>query len=189
MAIAYFMKQYLFMGLGLLGSVLIVYSRQLALENMKKHALLDLENEFIFLFGFFRIFIDHHYNVYQALKALIPYASFQTKTRLEKLILDIDNDKTITPFLHFASLYKLSTIEQLLISVYQLVDQGCDSRGLMQFTFLFQTYAMSHEEVVYETLKHRLEKYQSYPLIAAACVTLLVAFGIVSLIGGMLTGF
>lgn len=185
----YLMKQSLLYGLALLCGVVIFYSRQLGYDNQLKANQMALESEFIFLFGFFRIFIDHQYNVYQALKALIPYASFATKSRLEVLILAIDEDKTITPFLSFAQQYHLSTIEQLMISVYQLVDQGSDSRSLHQFIYLFQAYVNQHSEVELDRFKRKLERYQSYPLIASAAATMLIAFGIVSLIGGMLTGF
>lgn len=189
LVMGFFLKQTLLYGLGFLSGVMVYFTRQLSLDNRLKENQQNLESEFIFLFGFFRIFIDHQYNVYQALKALIPYASFTTKNRLETLILAIDEDKTITPFLQFAQTYQLATIEQLMISVYQLVEQGSHSRSLTQFTFLFQVYVTQHSEIEIDQYRRKLERYQSAPLIASAMVTILIAFGIVSLIGGMLSGF
>ena len=189
LVMGFFLKQTLLYGLGFLSGVMVFFTRQLSLDNRLKANQQNLESEFIFLFGFFRIFIDHQYNVYQALKALIPYASFTTKNRLETLILAIDEDKTITPFLQFAQTYQLATIEQLMISVYQLVEQGSHSRSLTQFTSLFQDYVTQHSEIEIDQYRRKLERYQSAPLIASAMVTILIAFGIVSLIGGMLSGF
>lgn len=189
LVMGFFLKQNLLYGLAMLSGVMVYFTRQLSLDNRLKEHQQNLESEFIFLIGFFRIFIDHQYNVYQALKALIPYASFTTKNRLETLILAIDEDKTITPFLQFAQTYQLATIEQLMISVYQLVEQGSHSRSLTQFTSLFQAYVTQHSEIEIDQYRRKLERYQSAPLIASAMVTILIAFGIVSLIGGMLSGF
>jgi hypothetical protein len=71
---------------------------------MKEKIYKERENEFIKVISYFKIFITNNFNVYSSFKATLPYASIWLKEEIEKLLNEIDVDKSIQPFINFASL-------------------------------------------------------------------------------------
>ena len=96
--------------------------------------------EFSHLFGFFRIYIKNGYNVYNALKEITNFANKNLKEMLSKLISEIDEDKTVQPFINFAHNFDEIIIEELMISIYQMIDDGEQSNYLAQFEFIFDKF-------------------------------------------------
>ena len=63
-------------------------------------------DEFIEIFSYFRIYVSNNENVYTALKNILQFASYNTKERLQTLINEIDEDKSLAPFVKFSDYYK-----------------------------------------------------------------------------------
>ena len=94
------------------------YSRQINDINTK-----NLQ-EFSVIFGYFRIFIRNGYSVYSALKEIVNFANPRLKNFLEELITEIDEDKTVQPFVKFAKRFNEIIVEEMMISIYQMIDDG-----------------------------------------------------------------
>lgn len=158
------------------------YSGILKLQNDQ------LINEFISLLPFFKTYLKNTYSIYQAFKELIPFASDQLKERLEKLIENIDEDKSVTPFISFAKTFNSSNIEQLMISIYQMIDEGNDSPYLIQFENTFTKLRNEMYESIIEKRNKDLGNMSVFPLVGSALLIVMISFGVMEVIGGMISG-
>jgi len=146
------------------------------------------ENEFSDIIGFYKIFLDNGYNTYRALQSVIPISSVWMQERLQSLLYDIDNDKSVEPYIKFARNFGDSTIEQLMISIYQITENGYK-------TSFFENFIHINRSLTIINRKHESEKFVSglrsltiYPLFAAGIMTVIITMGILQVVGGVING-
>ena len=97
----------------------------------------EREDEFISLVSYFQVFINNGINVYQSFKSLINYSSTWMSEQISELIEEIDKDKTVQPFINFANKFVSPIVANVMVSIYQMVDQGDSREQLNQFTIFF----------------------------------------------------
>lgn len=153
-------------------------------DNVRQENLKD----FVMLFTFFRIYIRNGYSVYTSLKEIKNFANPALTKDLDELISEIDNDKTITPFIHFAHKFKDLIIEEMMVSIYQMIDDGSNSAYLSQFELIFDKFSTILHESELQNKDRKLASMSYGPLIGSAFLIILITVGIVSVIGGMLNG-
>ncbi len=144
--------------------------------------------EFADLFGFFRIYIKNGYNVYNAIKEIEKFANDNLSGLLGQLIMEIDSDKSVQPFVNFARNFDEIIVEELMISIYQMIDEGEQSNYLAQFEFIFDKFS---EELVAKELHKKDSKLgtlSSAPLIGSSFLIIVITIGVVSLIGDFTNG-
>ncbi len=164
---------------------LVYFMRYSSLEDKMK---VDNLNDFICLFTYFKTYIKNNYNVYSSLKELIPFANSFSQEKLNILINEIDSDKSVEPFVRFARNYDLLLIEQLMISVYQMIDQGNDSSYMRQFDILFTKLSEEQYEKEVERKQKRLSRLTMFPLIGSGLLIIQISVGVVQIIGDLLNG-
>ena len=145
-------------------------------------------NEFISLLSFFKTYIKNDYSVYQCFVEICNFTSGLLLERINKLIEEIDSDKSITPFINFSNHFHSMQIEQLMICLYQMVDEGTNLAYLQQFELLF---AKLREESLKDELDHKYKSLSSatiFPLIGSALLIVMITFGIIEVIGESLNG-
>lgn len=187
-----------------LGTILYLYANLLLIAGLSSVLLLanyiflsryqrlirkEKENnrdEFIKIIAYLEIFISNGSNVYGALLKTITYASSWTKFHLEKLIFEIDRDKSVKPFIDFAANYEGSVIENVMISIYQMIDDGENSDRLLQFKFVFDRFHEAHLTLKIAKNIKAYDSLNSLPLVGAGFVTFIVTFGIISIIGDLI---
>lgn len=157
-------------------------------SSLKRKLENDRTREFVSLFTYFEIYINNGLNVYTSIQNIALFASPYIKEKFDLLIFEIDGDKSVNPFIHFAACFKSLLIEQIMVSVYQMIDQGNDSSYLHQFQKLFGKISDEehHQEIVLKMKK--IDNLSVTPLIGAAMVTIIVTIGIVIIIGGIIGG-
>lgn len=155
-------------------------------SNKKRKILREREDEFIVMIGYFQIYIANSYNVYQAFRSLIPYASPWMEEQLQTLIIEIDNDKSVKPFITFAEKFTNKMTSNVMLTIYQMVDEGESSLHMMQFTSLFQQLSKNHQKQLIDDKDRSLSSIATLPLIGAGAVTVLLTFGIISIVGEMI---
>lgn len=155
-------------------------SRYSALEKKKEK---DKVEEFISLLSYFEVFISNGNNVYTSFKYLLPYSSNLLQEEIETLLNQIDVDKTVGPFINFASKFNNRTIESLMLSIYQMVDNGENSGEMTEFNVIFANFKEKHLSYIIERKKKSLESLGSFPLIGAGAITLILSISIISIIG------
>lgn len=148
----------------------------------------NLRNEFISLLSFFKTYIKNDFSVYQCFKEITNFTSGILLERINKLIEEIDNDKSITPFINFSNYFHNMQIEQLMICLYQMVDEGSNIAYLSQFELLFSKL---RDESLKDELDHKYKSLSTtmiFPLIGSALLIVMITFGIVQVIGDSLNG-
>ena len=154
----------------------------------KRRIIRELGEEFVHLFAFFSVFVGDGFNVYTSLTKIAPFASERMRFGLEKLLSDIDEDKSVTPFLNFASIFEDLSIREVLISIYQMVDEGGSGPYVNRFLHLFSRlsddkYAKRREKKI-----SFLQMLGFLPLAGSGIAMLMLTIGVVEIMGGVLGG-
>ena len=172
-----------------LGAILLVVINYVIFDsyiNKKKEIIHERDQEFITMIGYFQFFINNSYNVYRAFQSLMPYASVWMEEQLNSLILEIDNDKSVKPFVNFASKFNNRIANNVMLSIYQMVDEGENSVHMLQFNALFEQINHNLQKELIDNKDKSLSSLSSLPLIGAGAVTVLLTFGIISVMGEMI---
>lgn len=158
------------------------YSRRIEAKNTE-----NLQ-EFATLFGYFRIFIHNGYSVYSTLKELVAFANDDLKKYLTNLLSNIDQDKTVQPFVDFAHHFNEIIVEEMMISIYQLIDDGETSDYLMQFELIFDKFSDLLYQRYLRGKDSRLGTIGSTPLIGSCFLIIVLTIGIISVIEELING-
>ena len=181
-----FLKQIMIVFVGIIGVAIADYMIFNSYIS-KKNAILDArENEFISIIGYFQFYISNSYNVYQAFQALQAYASPWMEEQIQSMILEIDNDKSVKPFVNFANKFRNKVTSNVMLSIYQMVDEGESNLHMMQFNALFEQLNKNHQKELIDSKERNMSSISSLPLIGAGAITVLLTFGIISVMGEMI---
>lgn len=162
---------------------LVIYYRY---SNQKRLILESHEEEFITVISYFQIFVNNHFNVYQCFQMIVPYASEWMNEKISQFLYEIDNDKSIKPFVTFASHFKASIAHNVMLSIYQMIDEGESSNHMMQFTILFEQLSRAHHKNIIDKKEKSMSSLATFPLFGAGAITLLLTFGVISIMGDMI---
>ena len=171
---------FLVMGIVLIGANFLYLSRYGSLEKQREK---DHVDELISLLSYLEIFISNGNNVYTSFKMLIPYCSTFMEDAINSLLNQIDADKSVGPFITFAAKFHNRVIESLMLSIYQMVDNGENSGQFSEFNILFSNIAKEHEAALIEEKKRKLNSLDSWPLIGSGAITIVLAIAILNIIG------
>ena len=173
-----------------LGMVMLIFSyfyfsRYKSMERTQKQE--DLM-EFVNLFTFFRIYLKNGFGVYTSLKEIASFANQSLKEKLEKLIQDIDVDKSIAPFINFAHHFDELIVEEMMISIYQMIDDGSNSNYLIQFELIFDKFSELLHSGELNNKDKTLSNLTTTSLVGSAYLIVMITIGVVTLLGEMLNG-
>ena len=158
------------------------YSKQINDKNSR-----NLQ-EFAVIFGYFKIFIHNGYSVYSALKELISFANPDLKKMIKELIGDIDNDKSVQPFVKFAKQFNEIIVEEMMISIFQMIDDGASSDYLTQFDLIFDKFSDLLYQKFLQKKNSKLGTIASTALIGSSFLVVVLTIGIISIIGEVING-
>ena len=154
----------------------------------KANAQAGLEQEFIQIFSYFSIYVRNHLPVYHALQECEAYATEVMGDRIRRLLSAVDQDKSVRPFIAFADEFGSNEIRQVMLSVYQMVEQGGNEVYLRQFSLLFEQLANNKQSEYLKKEEDRLGTSCMLPLLASGLTMVLVTVGVVEAIGGLING-
>lgn len=176
---------FIFVGIAIFTFNFVFFYRYKTIEEKRNKENLD---DFIELFNFFRIYIRNGFSVYSALKEIKNFANHGLNEHLETLINEIDHDKTVAPFIRFARNFKDLIIEEMMISIYQIVDDGNNSNYLSQFELIFDKFSSLAHEKELKNKENKLTNTSYGPLIGSGVLIIMITVGILTIIGGMING-
>jgi len=153
------------------------YSRRKAYLNYKR------ANEFISLISYFQTFINNHCNVYQSFSRLKEYSSDWMKQQLDRFLANVDNDKSVQPYIDFSEVFKLPIARNIMLSIYQMIDEGASDEQMGQFTFLLNIMNQQHNEELKDKKERSLSSVGTYPMIGAGILMLCLSMGVLSSVG------
>ena len=181
-----FLKQVMIAFVGIIVMAVANYLIFNSYSEKKKAILDEREHEFIAIISYFQFFITNSYNVYQAFQSLIAYASPWMEEQIQSFIIEIDNDKSVKPFINFANKFKNNVAGNVMMSIYQMVDEGENGLHMYQFNSLFQQLSKSQQMELIDSKERSMSSISSFPLIGAGAIAVLLTFGIISVMGDMI---
>lgn len=171
----------LFIGLCLLDFFLLTR------YNDKKQTILkNRENELVAIISYFEVYIQNNNNVYQSFAQLIPYCSDWMKEKIETMLSEIDQDKTVQPFINFANNFQQLSSHSLMLSIYQMIDQGENSEQLLQFNVIFDELSKNRNKEMVNQQDRALSNMSTFPLIGAGLITVTLTISILTILGDLI---
>ena len=167
-------------GMTILLANFLLFSRYGTLQRSREKEHLD---ELISLLSYFEIFITNKNNVYMSFRLLLPYCSGFMDEAINSLLNQIDMDKSVGPFITFAQKFNSHLVESLMLSIYQMVDNGENSGQFMEFEIFFAGIGKDHQIALIEDKKKSLDSLNHWPLFGAGAITIVIAFSITTIIG------
>lgn len=183
----YFLFDYLIYAIvaviGLLAVDYLLISRY---KDKKNLMLKKREDELIAIISYFEIYLQNKNNVYQSFNLLIPFCSPWMKDKIETFLREIDKDKTVQPFINFANNFKQLASHSLMLSIYQMVDQGETTDQLKQFNVIYDELARNRNKEMIEQKERSLVNMSTFPLAGAGLITVTLTISILSLLGDLI---
>ena len=155
-------------------------------NDKKKTILKNRENELVSIISYFDVYIRNNKNVYQSFNQLIPYCSNYMKEKIEDLLKEIDEDKSIQPFVNFAGNFQNLSMHSLMISIYQMVDQGESSEQLTHFNVIFDEISRNRQQEMIAQKDKALSGMSTFPLIGAGMITVALTISILTILGDLI---
>ena len=153
----------------------------------KKNLILKArEDELIAIISYFEIYLQNKNNVYQSFNLLIPFCSSWMKDKIETFLKEIDKDKTVQPFINFANNFKHLASHSLMLSIYQMVEQGESFEQLTQFNVIYDELAKNRNKELIEQTERSLANMSTFPLAGAGLITVTLTISILSLLGDLI---
>lgn len=181
-------KKIVYFFIPFLVAVLMGFYFAIAKSKKKSEEEEKLENEFIDFFSYFSIYVQDGFNVYKALEASLPYSKGELKARLEGLLGQINQDKSLTPYLCFASKFASLEIREVMLAIYQMVDQGASGVYLQQFLRLFSRLSDQKRDRAQNRYLEKLDTLDFLPLLGGGISMLTLMLALLEIMGGMLNG-
>ena len=185
-AIYFFFKNLIYAIMALIALIVVDYLL-LSRFNDKKNAMIkSRENELIAIISYFEVYIRNKNNVYQSFNLLLPYCSPWMKDKIENFLKEIDSDKSVQPFVNFANNFTQLSSHSLMLSIYQMVDQGENSHQLEQFDVVFEELARNRNREMMEQKEKSLSNMSTFPLVGAGLITITLTISILSILGDLM---
>lgn len=170
----------------LLLSLMIDYLFIYLYQNKKRVILQSREDEFITLIYYFQMFSSNGHNIYHSFELASTYLSKWMQDRITEFLNEMDIDKSVQPFVNFSSNFKLPIANNIMLSIYQMVDSGSIKHQLNEFTILFDSVNKAHQKNLIDKKQRSLDTVSSYPLVGAGLIVILLMFSILSIMGDMI---
>ncbi len=170
----------------LISLIVLDYFLLTRFNDKKKTLIKSRENELIAIISYFEVYVQNKNNVYQSFNLLIPYCSPWMKDKIEVLLKEIDDDKSVQPFVNFANNFHQLSTHSLMLSIYQMVDQGENTHQLRQFDVIFTELARNRNREMMEQKSNSLTNMSTFPLVGAGLITITLTMSILSILGDLI---
>ena len=154
--------------------------------NQLKNLYNERMEEFIRLFTFLGIYINDGFNVFRALESIKPFASKNFLPLLERLLQEIEIDKSVTPFIHFSSAFLDISVKEVMISVYQMVDEGQGGPYIQQFQHIFGKLSDEKHALAKQKRIDSLGKMSILPLVGSGITMFMITLSLFEMMGDVM---
>ena len=181
-----FLKNFIYSVFILVAIAVLDYFMFSRYSDKKKAILKNRENELVSIISYFDVYIRNNKNVYQSFNQLIPYCSNWMKEKVEDLLKEIDEDKSVQPYVNFANNYQNLSMHSLMISIYQMVDQGESAEQLTHFNVIFEEISRVRQQEMINQKDKALSGMSTFPLIGAGMITIALTISILTILGDLI---
>ena len=158
-------------------------------DNQKDLRLRDRQKQMMDAYRLIKVMLMQSVSPYQALQTILPFVDSELGENIHDLIMAIDQDKSIHPYLHFASGFQSLMIEQLFFALYQLENQGGHGQQLQQFQYLFDQAEHQYYQSQLNQFHEGMQNANGYVMVATGMIAFSLLIGVMQLIAGMMYGF
>lgn len=144
------------------------------------------KSEFVNIFTFFKIYLHNGYSVYSAFKEIRNFAEKDLLSRIIDLLKEIDEDKSVQPFVRFGRKFNDLMIEEMMISLYQMIDDGSNTTSLTQFDLIFDKIREEECRRALDKKRSGLASMSAMPLIGSGLLIIMVTFGVITVMEEMI---
>ena len=173
--------------IALIGLLVVKYEYWNLKNRFKQNASLS-QLSFISFFGYILVFLEINFNLYQALVSSLSYISDLVKTDVEILIKQVDDDKTVTPYINFAKKFNSQLVEQICLLLYQFEQNGYDAELLNKFSPLMEKLRAQTMDEYIQNQSSSLDIFGLFPLVSTVVVTIALVLGILQSLVVMISG-
>ena len=157
-------------------------------SKIEKEKKVKLDESFIEVFSFLRIYLSNKETVYHSLNEVKAFADSTLEEKLELLINQIDEDKSIKPYIEFASIFQDKVIEEVMIALYEITNSGSSDIYLNQFNKIFEELKTRIEnEKSYKRIKF-FDNLNIFSIVGSGIIMVTLSFAVISLLGGIING-
>lgn len=181
-----FLKNFIYSVFILVAIAVLDYFMFSRYSDKKKAILKNRENELVSIISYFDVYIRNNKNVYQSFNQLIPYCSNWMKEKVEDLLKEIDEDKSVQPYVNFANNFQNLSMHSLMISIYQMVDQGESAEQLTHFNVIFEEISRVRQQEMINQKDKALSGMSTFPLIGAGMITIALTISILTILGDLI---
>jgi hypothetical protein len=157
-------------------------------ERTKELLLAEKQKYFIDAYRLIKVLLMQSISPYQSLQTILPFVHPNLAQDVHTLLLSIDQDKSIFPYLQFANRFHSLMIEQLMFALYQLENQGGGSQQLQQFQYLFDQADQQHYQGQLLQFHEQMQNANGYVMAATGLIAFSLLVGVIQLIAGMIYG-
>jgi uncharacterized membrane protein YiaA len=157
-------------------------------EAQKELRLQEQQQALISTYRLIKVLVMQGQSPYQALVTILPFVDRTIADAFHQLILHIDQDKSLTPYLDFANQFHSLMIEQLFFALYQLENQGGDARHFQQFQYLFDQAEQQHYQEAMQAFHETMQQQNQWVMVATGLIAIGLLLGVMTLIGGLIHG-
>jgi hypothetical protein len=126
-------------------------------------------------------------NIYQSLCEATKYVDEPIKTYLIELIEEIDNDKSIKPYQHFADKMEFGEAHQIMNMLYIFNEHSTDERHLSQLEEVISALSTNEIDEIIERKKRNLWIYPNITILTMLAIVFgLAAYMFVSVLSDVL---
>ena len=181
-----FFKNIIYSILVIVALALVDYFLLSRYNDKKKDILKSRENELVTIISYFDVYIRNNKNVYQSFNLLIPYCSNWMKEKIEGLLKEIDEDKSVQPYVNFANNFQNLSTHSLMVSIYQMVDQGENAEQLTHFNVIFDELSRNRNQEMIAQKDKALSNMSTFPLVGAGMITIALTVSILTILGDLI---
>ena len=184
--ISYYLNNLIYGLIVIFGYTLYLFSLSSVEKKNKEKLLKEKEYEFANLLGYLFVFLENKFNVYQSLQLASGYCKKIIVKDIEKLLIDIDLDKSIVPYQTFAKNFKSNVIYQVIMMIYQLDVNGYDSKYLNNFPALINSLKQAEIENRINERKTNMSFMTILPIVSLMLAVFSLVLFILENMGGII---
>jgi hypothetical protein len=158
------------------------------LDHQQDQRLRTRQKDMIDAYRLIKVMLMQAVSPYQALQTILPFVKSDLAENIHDLLMAIDQDKSIHPYLHFASGFHSLMIEQLFFALYQLENQGGQGQQLQQFQYLFDQAEHQYYQSQLNQFHEGMQNANGYVMVATGMIAFSLLIGVMQLIAGMMYG-
>ena len=146
----------------------LTYAKEIAFNGFYRYVITLLKNDHI---------------LYLALQASLEYADEVILDDINELILDVENDTSLQPFLKFMGNFEDETIKQMIVLLYKCQEVGIIDDVIENINeCIVNLQDTSINKYIIKEAKS-IEKYQMVPIILSALALVIISIFVFSIIG------